>query len=80
MLKGWLLKATNELLEGYSLTYLCRKAISAGANMRKCLKDCAFVNQFYVETRYPSDDGALVSKDEAQECLNIATAVVNELK
>lgn len=80
VLKGWLLKTTNELMEGHSLTYLCRKAISAGADMRKYLKDCAFVNQFYIETRYPSDDGALVSKDEAQECLNIATVVMNELK
>ena len=27
-LKGWLLMVTNELLEGHSLVFLCRKAIS----------------------------------------------------
>ncbi len=55
MLKGWLLKTTGELLDGHSLVFLCRKATAAGAPLKGNLRDCAYVNQFYIETRYPSD-------------------------
>ena len=50
MLKGWLLKMTGELLDGHSLVFLCRKATAAGAPLKGNLRDCAYVNQFYIET------------------------------
>ena len=71
-LKGWLLKVTNELLEGHSLVFLCRKAISVGAPLKEKLRDCAYVNQFYIETRYPSDSYLPVSKEEARDCIDVA--------
>ena len=48
MLKGWLLKTTGELLDGHSLVFLCRKATAAGAPLKGTLRDCAYVNQFYI--------------------------------
>ena len=67
MLKGWLLKTTGELLDGHSLVFLCRKATAAGAPLKGNLRDCAYVNQFYIETRYPSDSYMPVSEGEAQD-------------
>ena len=67
MLKGWLLKTTGELLDGHSLVFLCRKATAAGAPLKGKLRDCAYVNQFYIETRYPSDSYMPVSEGEARD-------------
>jgi len=39
------------------------------------MKDCAFVNQYYIETRYPSDVPLVVSDDEADECVSIAEEI-----
>jgi HEPN domain-containing protein len=79
-LKGWLLKTTGELFDGHSLVFLCRKAIQSGADLKQNLRDCAFVNQFYIETRYPSDSYLPVSEDEAKGCLDSAELILNTLK
>ena len=76
MLKGYILKNTKNLLEGHSLVFLIRRASQFDVDMNGYLKDCAFVNQFYTETRYPSDLPDEVDGEEAKECLDIATAVV----
>ena len=70
---------TNELLEGHSLVFLCRKAISAGAPLKEKLRDCAYVNQFYIETRYPSDSYLPVSTSEAQDCIDVAKELMSLL-
>lgn len=78
-LKGWILKTTEELLDGHSLVFLCRKAIAAGAPLRGKLRDCAYVNQFYIETRYPSDTYLPVSEQEAQDCIDAAKGLMQIL-
>lgn len=78
-LKGWLLKNTSELQEGHSLVFLCRKAISAGAPLKNVLRDCAYVNQFYIETRYPSDSYLPVSEAEAEDCMEAAKELIEIL-
>ena len=79
-LKVWLLKASGELEDGHSLVYLCRKVIQAGAPLRKGLRDCAYVNQFYIETRYPSDSYIPVSDKEALDCVEAAELLLKELQ
>ena len=54
-LKGYLIKQTGEFPEGHSLIYLCKEASNYHAGFKKHLKDCAFVNQYYIETRYPAE-------------------------
>jgi HEPN domain-containing protein len=76
MLKGYILKNTKKLLEGHSLVFLIRRASQFDVSMKDYLKDCAFVSQFYTETRYPSDLPNEVDGEEAKECLDTATAVV----
>lgn len=74
-LKGFLLRQTAELAEGHSLIFLCKEASVYKDEFKMHLKDCAFVNQYYIETRYPADVPRVVSDDEADECIAIAETI-----
>ena len=45
----------------------------------KFTKDVAFVNTYYIETRYPAVDPLIISDEDAQECLNIVNAIITEI-
>ena len=79
-LKGWILKESGELMEGHNLPFLRRHAISLGAPLQSYGNDMGFVNQFYIETRYPADEYIAVSEEEAQDCLDVAKAILAVLK
>ena len=72
LLKGYILKVTQTLSEGHSLVYLCKQAISFDNSLKPYLKDCAYVNQFYIETRYPADLPISLTTEETEECISIA--------
>jgi len=74
-LKGYLLKQIGQVVEGHSLIYLCKKSSNYNIEFKKLVKDCAFVNQYYIETRYPADIPLEVSDDEANECISIAEEI-----
>lgn len=76
-LKGFLLKEAGDIVEGHSLIYLCKQASSYNNEFKNMLKDCAFVNQYYIETRYPADNPLVVTDDEANECISIAEKIYN---
>lgn len=79
-LKGFLLRQTGQIAEGHSLIYLCKEASVYKVEFKNCLKDCAFVNQYYIETRYPADIPLIVSDSEAEECIKIAEAIYKLVK
>lgn len=70
-LKGFLLKETQELETGHSLVFLIKKAQKIDEGFKAFIKDCAYINQFYIETRYPADEPMILEKGEAQECIKI---------
>lgn len=74
-LKGFLLCMRNEIVEGHSLIYLCKESSRINMEFKRYLKDCAFVNQYYIETRYPADIPLIVSEEEAEECIKIAEEI-----
>ena len=76
-LKGFILKNTSELTEGHSLLYLCKQASNFMPFLKTKLKDCAYVNQYYIETRYPADIPLVVTDEEATECILIAETIYN---
>jgi len=80
MIKGYILRSTGRLLEGHSLVYLVRSASAFDADFRRFMKDCAFVNQFYVETRYPADVPDPVDERELAECIDTAREVVTYIR
>lgn len=81
-LKGYLIAMTGALQEGHSLLKLCKKAMLQDRGFNVFLKDMAFVNVFYIETRYPAVDPLIVSRQDTEECFRIVNAVlakINEL-
>lgn len=58
---------------------LCKKALGYDKSFEKLLKDCAFVNAFYIETRYPAEDPMLVIREDVEECFRIIEAVISKV-
>lgn len=54
-LKGYVLKKTKRRLDGHNLTWLCRQAVIINEEFRQWLDESATLNNFYIQTRYPSD-------------------------
>lgn len=64
------------IVSGHSLIYLCKRSEVYNEDFKKFIKDCGFVNQYYIETRYPADTPLIVSDYEAEECLKIGLEVL----
>lgn len=79
-LKGYILENTEYLLDGHSLIFLIRRASAFDPSIRIFLKDCAFVNQFYIEARYPADSPDEVDPSEAQECMSCAEELIKHVR
>ena len=77
--KGFILKEKEELFEGHSLIYLCKKIAEFDISFKQFMKDSAYVNQFYLETRYPADIPLDISESEAQECIEIAKKIMDKV-
>jgi HEPN domain-containing protein len=75
--KGYILKSNQELIEGHSLVYLCRKAVEINDSFKLFLRQSAYLNQFYIETRYPADISTALSKKDAAECLTGANEIID---
>ncbi len=78
-LKGYLIFKSGELVEGHSLVNLCKKSARYQGSFEYFLKDCSFVNVFYIETRYPAEDPISVTREDAEECFRIAEAVITKV-
>lgn len=78
-LKAYLLYKTKELQEGHSLIFLCKVASTHNLEFKKFIKDCAYINQYYIETRYPADNPIFITEEEINECLDITNVVVNKI-
>ena len=89
--KDWLAKAHIDLDSARILyahggdyatvAFHCQQAIEKGLKgfilkASKQLKDCAYVNQFYIESRYPADVPEALTKQDAEQCLSIAERVL----
>ena len=75
--KGFIIYSQGVLQEGHSLIKLCRKASESNGGLNSFIKDCAFVNSFYIETRYPAEDTLIVTKEDAEECFSITKNIIN---
>lgn len=74
--KGYLIFKTGILQEGHSLIRLCKKAISFDDRFKEYLKDCAYVNAFYIETRYPAEESLEITEEEVIMCLDITKTIL----
>lgn len=71
-LKGYLIYKTGILQEGHSLIKLCKKAMAYDKQFREYMRDCAFLNGYYIETRYPAEDPLIADEEDVQEGIKFA--------
>lgn len=76
-LKGYLIYKTGMLQEGHSLIKLCKKATIYNIEFRKFIKDCAFLNGYYIETRYPAEDPLIAEEDDVKEGLQFTEEIID---
>lgn len=54
-LKGYLLFKLGRHFDGHNLTFLCRQAAMVDDRFARYLGESAALNNYYIETRYPTD-------------------------
>ncbi|MGD9569248.1 MAG: HEPN domain-containing protein [Sedimentibacter sp.] len=83
-LKSFLIAKGKGIISTHSLIYLCKLCESIDSSFKQFIKDCGFLNQYYIETRYPADDPIIIDDYEIHECIKISseifTHVLNLLK
>lgn len=75
-LKGTILQYDSELTNSHSLVYLYDRANELCPSLPISRRDCAYLNQYYIETRYPADIPLQLREDEVKKCLDIARKVI----
>lgn len=75
-LKGYLIYKTGILQEGHSLIKLCKKASTYNEGFRKFIKECAFLNAYYIETRYPAEDPLIAEAVDVEEGLKFVEEII----
>ena len=79
-LKAFALAKIGCLVAGHSLLILIKQACQIDSDFEEQKKNCAFLNQYYIETRYPADVPFAVSLAEANECIQIAENILKLVK
>lgn len=74
-LKAYLLLRSGQLLDGHSLTWLCKQAMAHDQEFRSWLDECAILNGYYISTRYPTDIPDEITTREAKKAVSLAEQV-----
>lgn len=75
LLKAYIIAKSGVIVSSHSLIFLCKEAMKYEIKFKNHIKDCAFVNQFYIETRYPADEPLVVTDEDADECILISKRI-----
>ncbi|MBP3285096.1 MAG: HEPN domain-containing protein [Clostridia bacterium] len=78
-LKALILYLFATLESGHSLLYLCKKVMEKEPSFKDVFEKCLFVNQYYIETRYPNENQVKVTEEEAKRCIEIAEEVLEKV-
>jgi HEPN domain-containing protein len=79
-LKAYLIFKGKGIVSTHSLIYLCKLCQSIDPVFRQHIKDCGFLNQYYVETRYPADEPMKIDDYEINECIKISSDIFAYIK
>lgn len=79
-LKGWLLFRTGRHLDGHNLTYLCRQATKIDQKFYQYLDESAILNNYYIETRYPTDLPFTITEREILSVLRMADDIFDYIR
>ncbi len=75
--KGYLIYKTGILQSGNSLIKLCKKSCEFDSEFRKYIKDAAFLNGYYIETRYPGEDPLIADKEDVEDGMNFTIEIID---
>lgn len=75
-LKAFLIKETGILHSGHYLMGLLKKCYQIDKSLKKFVVQITFLNSYYIETRYPSEEGLTVEKEDAEKCIEYAREVL----
>jgi len=79
-LKGYLLYKTGRHFDGHSLIFLCRQAAKEDNTFRGYIDESAILNDYYIETRYPTDIPTEVTDDEINRLYSMADQMFRMIK
>lgn len=71
-LKGYLLFRTGRHFDGHNLTFLCRQAANCDERFTEYLADSTALNNYYIETRYPTDLPFTITETQEHLILTMA--------
>ncbi|MFA9380053.1 MAG: HEPN domain-containing protein [Acetanaerobacterium sp.] len=71
-LKAYVLVASDRLVDGHNLTWLCRQALRYDRAFSQWLDESATLNRFYIETRYPADVAFTITRERIEFLCKIA--------
>ena len=74
-LKAYVLFVTGTHVDGHNLTWLCRTALRYNPKFTQWLDESAYLNRYYIETRYPSDIPLLLHRNDVEKVYNMAKAM-----
>lgn len=71
-LKSFVLVASDRLVDGHNLTWLCRQALRYDRAFAQWLDESATLNRYYIETRYPTDVPFTIARERIRFIHRIA--------
>ncbi len=75
-LKAFLIKKTGVLHRGHYLMGLLKKCYEIDEKFKELIIQITFLNSYYIETRYPAEEGLNVDEEDAQKCIEYASQVL----
>lgn len=75
-LKAFLIKETGILHSGHYLMGLLKKCYQIDEMFKEFIFQTTFLNSYYIETRYPAEDGLIIDEEDAKKCLEYASQVL----
>lgn len=75
-LKAFLIKETGFLHRGHYLMGLLKKCYQIDENFKKFIIQVTFLNSYYIETRYPAEEGLVVDEEDAKKCIEYASQIL----
>lgn len=76
-LKAFLIKETGILHSGHYLMGLLKRCYQIDENFREFIPQVTFLNSYYIETRYPAAGGLIVDEEDAEQCIEYASQVLD---
>jgi HEPN domain-containing protein len=71
-LKGYLLFRMGRHFDGHNLTFLCRQAANCDERFLAYIDESTALNNYYIETRYPTDIPFAISETQEHSILLMA--------